>query len=120
MPNRNRIDALIALVEQGKFVAALEEFYLDDASMQENAGEPRRGLATLVAYERGVMANFETIRGKQAGPVFIEGDHVVLNWVFEFTRRDGTSAKLEELTHQRWQGDRIAEERFYYDPTQLR
>ena len=40
MPNRNRIDALIALVEQGKFVAALEEFYLDDASMQENAGEP--------------------------------------------------------------------------------
>lgn len=25
----------------------------------------------------------------------------------------------DELALQRWRGDRVAEERFYYDPTQL-
>ena len=30
-----------------------------------------------------------------------------------------TGFVLEELAHQRWRGDRIAEERFYYDPAQL-
>jgi hypothetical protein len=27
---------------------------------------------------------------------------------------------MEELAHQRWRGDRIVEERFYYDPAQLK
>jgi hypothetical protein len=26
---------------------------------------------------------------------------------------------MEELAYQRWEGERIAEERFFYDPAQL-
>jgi hypothetical protein len=26
---------------------------------------------------------------------------------------------MDELAHQLWRGDRVAEERFYYDPAQL-
>jgi ketosteroid isomerase-like protein len=53
-------------------------------------------------------------------PVFVNGDHVVINWIFEFTYKDGRTTRLDELAHQRWQGDRIAEERFYYNPAQLK
>jgi ketosteroid isomerase-like protein len=49
----------------------------------------------------------------------IDGDRVVINWTFVFTRKDGTSFRMEELALQRWQGDRVAEERFFYDPAQL-
>jgi hypothetical protein len=31
----------------------------------------------------------------------------------------GRTRRLDELARQRWQGDRIVEERFYYDPAQL-
>jgi ketosteroid isomerase-like protein len=40
--------------------------------------------------------------------------------VFVFTRMDGTSFRMEELALQRLRGERIVEERFYYDPAQLR
>ena len=42
MPSRERVQALVAMVEEGKYVEAIREFYAEDASMQEN-GEPPPG-----------------------------------------------------------------------------
>ena len=120
MPDRKRVEALIARVEQGRFDSALEEFYADTASMQENLDPPRHGLDNLVAHERKVMAAFSRIEARSVAPVLIEGDVVVINWRFEVTCADGGKLRLDELARQRWHGDRVAEERFYYDPKQLR
>ena len=119
MPSRERVAALIERVEQGKYVEALEEFYAEDATMQENGNAPRVGLKTLVAHERGVMAAFKEIRTLPVKSWLVDGDAVVINWIFEFTRTDGTRFRMDELALQRWRGDRVAEERFYYDPAQL-
>jgi hypothetical protein len=35
-------------------------------------------------------------------------------------RAEGGAMRIEELAHQRWQGEKIAEERFYYDPSQMK
>ena len=120
MPSHDHLKALIALVEQGKFVEALQRFYADDATMQENLTPPRRGLAALVEHERGVMASFKEIQGRCAGPVFLDGDRAVINWIFEFVDPAGGRHRLDELAHQRWRGDKVVEERFYYDPAQMR
>jgi ketosteroid isomerase-like protein len=120
MPTRNQIEALIALVERGAFVEALERCYADDASMQENGEPPRVGLPALIAHERGLLAAFEKVQARCVRPVLADGDQVVIHWVFEFATGDGKTIRLEELARQRWQGDRIAEERFFYDPVQLR
>ena len=32
---------------------------------------------------------------------------------------DGRATRLEELADQRWEGEKIAEEQFFYDPAQL-
>lgn len=119
MPSRERVAALIARVEQGKYVEALQEFYADDATMQENGKPPRAGLKKLVEHERGVMAAFKEIRTLPVKTWLVDGDRVAINWVFEFTRADGTRFRMDELAHQLWRGDRVAEERFYYDPAQL-
>jgi ketosteroid isomerase-like protein len=52
-------------------------------------------------------------------PVFVSGDQVVIHWIFEFVKADGGVVRIEELAHQRWEGEKIAEERFYYDPAQM-
>lgn len=119
MPSQDHLKALITLVEQSKFVEALQRFYAEDATMQENMTPPRRGLAALVEHERGVMASFKEILGRCGGPVFIEGDHAVINWVFEFVDPAGGRHRLDELAHQRWRGGKVVEERFYYDPAQM-
>ena len=119
MPSRERVAALIARVEQGKYVEALQEFYAEDATMQENGNPPRVGLKALVAHEQGVMAAFKEIRTLPVKSWLVDGDRAVVHWIFEFTRPDGTRLRMDELALQRWRGDRIAEERFYYDPAQL-
>ena len=43
MPTLERVQAYIARVEQQDYVSALAHFYHDDAVMQENMGEERRG-----------------------------------------------------------------------------
>ena len=48
MPSRERVEALIARVEAGKYVEAIGEFYAEDASMQENLQPPRKGRDALV------------------------------------------------------------------------
>ena len=120
MPSRERVAALISMVEQGKYVEAIQEFYAEDATMQENGAPPRVGRDRLVEHERGVMAAHKEIRTLPVESFLVDGDRVVIRWVFEFTRPDGTSFRMDELAHQRWRRDRIAEERFFYDPAQLR
>lgn len=120
MPSPERVQAFIALVEQSRFVEAIEDFYTEDASMQENLQPPRKGRAVLVAHEKKVLASVKEARTLPGSQFFISGDHVVIRWVFEFVGLDGNLTRLDELAYQRWQGDRIAEERFYYDPGQLR
>jgi hypothetical protein len=44
---------------------------------------------------------------------------VVIRWIFEFVGLDGTARRLEELAYQRWEGELIAEEQFFYDPAQF-
>jgi len=119
MPDRMSFERFIAEVVAGRHDLAIELFYTPDASMQENFDPPRKGRDNLIARERQVMASFKSIRTECVGPTFLSGDHTVVRWVFEFEGHDGTKRRMEELAYQRWEGDRIAEERFYYDPTQL-
>jgi ketosteroid isomerase-like protein len=116
MPSRQTVGNFIALVEQGQYVEAIEQFYAPDASMQENSQPPRRGRDTLIAYERAVIAACSAMRTLPVESFLIDGDFVVIHWVFEFTRVSGKTMRIDELAHQRWQGEKIVEERFFYDP----
>jgi ketosteroid isomerase-like protein len=120
MPSPGTLERFIARVESNAHAEAIEEFYTEDASMQENNAEPRRGRDALVERERGVMARAKSVRSQCVRPVFVAGDQVVIRWRFHFDWPDGTVTDMEELALQRWEGERIAEERFFYDPAQLR
>lgn len=118
MPTAETLERFIARVEQNAHAEAIEEFYTADASMQENQSAPRVGRDTNVANERTVLARAKSVTSKCVRPVFVNGDKVVIRWKFRFEWHDGTTTQMEELACQRWEGDRIAEETFFYDPAQ--
>jgi hypothetical protein len=118
MPTTETLERFIALVESNAHVAACEQFYAEDSTMQENQGTPRVGRAAHVDNERRVMARAESVTSTCARPVLVDGDHVVIRWIFEFVWRDGGVTQMEELAWQRWEGQCIAEETFFYDPAQ--
>ena len=118
MPTTETLERFIARVEEGAHAEAIEEFYLEDGAIRENQGPPRVGRDALVAGERRVLARARAVHSTCVRPVFVSGDHAVVRWIFRFDWLDGTVTEMEELACQRWHGERIAEEQFFYDPAQ--
>ncbi|HEY1709172.1 MAG TPA: nuclear transport factor 2 family protein [Rhizomicrobium sp.] len=119
MPSQKTLDDFFAMVTSGKHDVAIEQFYAEDSTMQENLGEVRKGRAGNVAREKATLAAVKSVKTTCVPPVFVAGDEVVIHWIFEFTRPDGGVMRIEELAHQKWRGEKIVEERFYYDPKQM-
>ena len=118
MPDSHVVDAFVALVEAGDYVGAIERFYADEASMQENNEPPRVSRAVLVQGEKQIMGAFRSIVASKVGPALIDGDQVAIRWRFEFTPFEGINRSLDEIAWQRWRGEQIVEEKFFYDPKQ--
>lgn len=118
MPSPETLERFIAKVEQNAHAEAVEEFYTENSSMRENQGDPRVGRELHISNERNVFARAKSVRSECVRPVFLNGDYVVIRWIFEFEWLDGTSTRMEELAYQRWEDERIAEEQFFYDPAQ--
>jgi hypothetical protein len=120
MPTHDTLERFIARVEDNQHVEAIEMFYAEHASMQENQGEPRIGREGLMAGEARVLARAKSVASQCVRPVMVNGDHVAIRWVFRFEWLDGSSTTVEEVAWQRWEGERIAQETFFYDPAQRR
>lgn len=118
MPTPETLERFIARVEENAHAEACEEFYTEDSSMQENQQPPRVGRRAHVDNERKVLARARSVTSTCVRPVFVNGDYVVIRWIFHFEWLDGRFTHMEELAYQRWEGERIAEESFFYDPAQ--
>lgn len=118
MPSAETLERFVKRVESNAHAEAIEEFYTQGASMRENFAPPRVGRALLVEHEKKVLARARSVKTTCVRPVFSEGDRVVVRWIFEFEWQDGSRTRMEELAYQRWEGERIAEEQFFYDPAQ--
>jgi ketosteroid isomerase-like protein len=113
MPSRARLDEFIAVVEGGDHAGAIERYYTEDSSMQENASAPRIGRDVLVAHERAVLARMAQVHSKAVSSV-VESDRVAIHWNFELTDKAGKVLRFDEIAFQEWRGDKIFRERFFY------
>jgi ketosteroid isomerase-like protein len=118
MPTRARLDEFIAVVVSNDHAGAIERYYTDDASMQENAAPPRVGRDTLVAHERAVLERMAKVVSICVSST-VEGDRVAIHWNFEMTDKAGKVRRFDEVALQEWRGDKIYRERFFYDPTKI-
>ena len=120
MPSSNTIESFIQLVESGETLEAMVRYYAEHASMQENDTAPRVGKKALLQYEEAALASIASMKATCVRPVFIAGEFAVIRWVFEIQDKTGKTVRFEELAHQRWDGELLVEEKFFYDPAQFR
>jgi flagellar hook assembly protein FlgD len=120
MPSLKTVESFVSLVENGKTVEAMERFYAEHATMQENAAAPRLGKSVLIKHEEGALASIASLKATCVLPVFVSGDFVVIRWVFEIEDKKGKTVRFEELAHQRWEENLMVQEQFFYDPAQLK
>jgi hypothetical protein len=120
MPSADTLERFIARVESGAHAEAIAEFYVENGAIRENQGAPRVGRSRLVEHEQSVLRRARSVESVCVRPVLVDGPIAVIRWIFRFRWLDGTSTEMEELAYQRWQGEQIAEEQFFYDPSQLK
>ena len=120
MPSERTLERFIARVESNAHAAAIAEFYAEHGRMRENQAAPRVGRANLIAHEESVLKRAKSVESVCVRPVFVDGPLVVIRWIFRFQWLDGSSTQMEELAYQRWEGEQIVEEQFFYDPAQLK
>ena len=118
MPTKNQVAQLVRLVEANRILEAIDEFYDDNVSMQDNLNLPVVGKDANRERERAFFGGI-TVHGNRALSVAIDGDQVVIHWLFEFTGGDGKRYRLDQLSHQDWRDGRIVRERFYYDSARI-
>ena len=118
MPSRARVDEFIAVVESGDHAGAIERYYIEDASMQENATPPRIGRDALVAHEKAALSRMSHVHSKCVSSI-VEGDRVAIHWNFVVTEKSGKVRRFDEIALQEWRDDRIFRERFFYDPATI-
>ena len=118
MSTRDKVTQLVRYVESNRILEAIDEFYADDVSMQDNHNPPVVGKDANRERERTFFGGI-TVHQNRALSVVVDGDHAVINWLFEFTGGDGRRYRMDQLSHQEWKDGRIVKERFYYDSAKI-
>ena len=119
MTTRERVQELVRYVQAGRIPDAIEEFYAEDAVMQENRRPPTVGKAANLVRERAFGDSVERWHEVTARSVAVDGDQALIEWVFDYTTREGQRIRMEEIAQQTWRDGRIERERFFYDTATL-
>ena len=119
MPSVKIIEKFINSVEQEPHDVVIEQFYTDNASIQENQNEPRIGKENLIENEQRMLSKVLKVHSKCIRPIFQNENRIIIKWKFKFEWKDNTVSEIEELAYQEWEGEKIRREQFFYDPKQF-
>ena len=108
---------IYTMMSQGQMLGAFDKYYHDDVVVQEATGEVREGKAVNRTFEEQWLASIQEFHGGGATVITAnekEKVTMVEAWV-DVTFKDGNRMKMEEVAVQKWVGDQIIHERFYYN-----
>ena len=113
---RQRVDNLNTMIQQGRIMEAMNEFYADEVVMSENDAEATIGLEANLAREQDFVNNTQW-HGLELKDVVIDGDTSMVRWWMDFTNANyGQRLAFTQVAYQKWNDGKIVEERFYYSP----
>lgn len=112
---KKNIEKLNHLISTGNTIEAMELFYDDNVTMQENEEKPRVGKEACINHEKENLSRTKHFSGQLLNQAINSDSRVLFSeWEFNFTTLDGSNYKLAEVSVQHWNEHQIIEERFYY------
>jgi hypothetical protein len=114
---QSNVSRFIELLSSGQSERAMQEFYHDEILIFENRLLARAGKRLCLDYERqqlsaqAVAPQFKIV----AHAINESTGHAFIEYNVRFGDSNGRPMRLEEVTVQTWEGDKIVQERFYYE-----
>ena len=112
-----KVKTIYDMIFSGQLLDAFEQYYHDDVVMQEATGVVREGKEKNRGYEQQFLDSVQEIHGGGVDGIAAneeDGVTMVESWM-DVTFKDGNRVKLEQVAVQRWEGDLVIHERFYYN-----
>jgi ketosteroid isomerase-like protein len=103
-------------LQQGKLLDAFDQYYGEDVVMTEPRGT-RKGKAECRAYEEQFLEGIEEFHSLEIVNLASDEQNAVtfVESSMDVTFKGGQRTKMEQVAVQRWEGNHIVHERFYYD-----
>ena len=111
---RQKINALNALVLDGKALEAFELYYHPNVVMQENEQTPTAGKAANRQREIDFFAAITDFRGATVQAVAVGDDTTTVVWHYDYTHQDWSVRNYTHAAVQHWQDGLIIREQFFY------
>lgn len=114
---KQRVDSLVDYILQGKILEAMDEFYADDLSMQENNNPPTVGKAANIEREKQFLAQVKEWKRTDINAIGVDDSRgkTLVQYGFHFVNTAGQDVHYDQVAVQTWKNGRIVHERFYYD-----
>lgn len=108
-----KIAELNDLISTGETLKAIEVFYSNNVSMQENEETPRIGKLNCINHEKQNLQKVKLLKGNLLNQAICE-NVVFSEWEIIFTDKNDKTFKLTEVSVQHWVEGQIEKEKFYY------
>ena len=105
------------MLAQGKMLEAFDKYYHNDVVAVEATGETRKGKDANRKFQVDFMSMIKDVHGSGVRAITSdekEATTMVESWM-DVTMKDGKRNMMEEVAVQKWKGDQIIHERFYYN-----
>ena len=110
------VEDLNQMILNGQLLEAHDKHYADDVIQQENEMAPTVGKAANRKREEQFLADVTEFRGADVKAVAVDpkNDTTIVEWFFDYDHREWGTRRYHQTAVQRWRGEQIVHERFYY------
>lgn len=101
---------------EGKLLDAFDQYYADNVVMTEPRGT-REGKQACRDYEVQFLESIQEFHSLDVKSVASDEENktTFVQSVMDVTFKDGNRAKFDQVAVQKWEGDQIVHEEFYYE-----
>ncbi|MEM9985518.1 MAG: nuclear transport factor 2 family protein [Bacteroidota bacterium] len=121
MTHLEKIQDMYRMIGEGKTMDAFEKYYHDDVTVIDGTAAPRNGKAEQRKAIQEWYGMIKEFHGSGVSAITADEENGITSvesWT-DITFQDGNRVKMEEVGLQRWSGDQIIHERFYYSRPNL-
>jgi len=119
MTIKEKAQDLYNMIGQGQLLEGFDKYYADNIVMTEPRGT-REGKPTCRDYEVQFLNSVQEFHGMDVSSIAVDEENnvTIVEVAMDITFQDGPRVNMEQVCVQKWEGDKIVHERFYYDNSQ--
>ena len=106
---------LFRMIEEGKLIDALDQYYHENVKIIANNGKTRSGIEEARAYDKKLIKEIEEVLGGGVKTITSDENRAItmVEFWIDLKFKNGEKKRIEEVAVQHWEGEKIIKENFY-------